>query len=323
MLDCISRRSPRRRLPGRDADGHELLLRPDPGADPRQVRRGPRADHAGVGRGRAVRLRRQVQPAALRQLLAEADPAAAPADLHPGRRLDRDVGLLPRQRLQLLVPLVRRVPRRQEAARRVLGAGRRRGTRTTRRTAPRSRRSSAWPTPTPRPSGSTPSTSSTSSTAACTSTRASPTRPATARSRRSRPACSTSSAPKNALNFSELTWKDLVDGGYVIAGSPETVLDRMKDMITTAAPRARVLPDAQRQHAGLEDALLDEAVRREGDAAPANMWPDYDGDDRWWIHPLEDRRARRRDDGRRAPRRADPDRRAERVAGDDVSTIDT
>ena len=68
------------------------------------------ADHAGVGRGRAVRLRRQVQPAALRQLLAQADPEAAPADLHPGRRLDRDVGLLPRQRLQLLVPVLQRLP---------------------------------------------------------------------------------------------------------------------------------------------------------------------------------------------------------------------
>ena len=20
-----------------------------------------------------------------------------------------------------------------------------------------------------------------------------------------------------------------------------------------------------------------------------NMWPDHDGDDRWWIHPLDDR----------------------------------
>ena len=31
--------------------------------------------------------------------------------------------------------------------------------------------------------------------------------------------------------FTELTWKDLVDGGYVIAGSPETVRQRMEEMI--------------------------------------------------------------------------------------------
>ena len=142
--------------------------------------------------GRAVRLRRQVQPAPLRQLLAQADPEAAPADLHPRRRLDRDVGLLPRPRLQLLVPVVRRLQARQGAARRLLGAGRGARTRTTRRTGPRSPRSSASPTPTPRPSGSTPSTSCTSTTAASTSSPASPTRPATAPSTPSRPARSTS-----------------------------------------------------------------------------------------------------------------------------------
>ena len=33
--------------------------------------------------------------------------------------------------------------------------------------------------------------------------------------------------------FTKLTWKDLVDGGFVIAGGPETVRQRMEDMITT------------------------------------------------------------------------------------------
>ena len=32
--------------------------------------------------------------------------------------------------------------------------------------------------------------------------------------------------------FSELTWADLIENGNVIAGSPDTVVDRMKDMIT-------------------------------------------------------------------------------------------
>ena len=31
--------------------------------------------------------------------------------------------------------------------------------------------------------------------------------------------------------FSSLTWKDLVEGGHVIAGSPDTVRERMEDMI--------------------------------------------------------------------------------------------
>ncbi len=66
--------------------------------------------------------------------------------------------------------------------------------------------------------------------------------------------------------WTRMTWKDLVDGGYVIAGGPDTVRDRMEDMIHSLATRPRVLPDAQRQPAGLEDASLDTAVRREGHA---------------------------------------------------------
>ena len=55
----------------------------------------------------------------------QAGPEAAPADLHPRWRLDRDVGLLPRPRLQLQLPVVLRVQGRQGAARRVLGTARR------------------------------------------------------------------------------------------------------------------------------------------------------------------------------------------------------
>ena len=157
-----------RRLPGRHVDGHELLLRPDPGAHPRQVRGEPRADHAGVARDGAVRVRREVQPAPLRELLAEADPEAAPADLHPGRRLDRDVGLLRRARVQLLVPLLRRLPAPARRCSTATGSGWRTTATTSRRTAPRSRRRSASPTPTRRPRSSTPSTSSTSTTGAST-----------------------------------------------------------------------------------------------------------------------------------------------------------
>src|SRR6267143_1733120 len=116
MLDVISGR-----LPGRHADGLQLLLRSDPRPHPRQVQGSARHDHEGVGRGRALRLRRQVQPAPLGELLAQADPEAASAHLHPGRRLDRDVGLLPRLRLQLFVSLVLRLRARQVAAGGLLG----------------------------------------------------------------------------------------------------------------------------------------------------------------------------------------------------------
>ena len=67
--------------------------------------------------------------------------------------------------------------------------------------------------------------------------------------------------------FSTLTWKDLVEGGYVIAGSPATVREQMEDMIKELHVGTRVLPVPHRQHAGLEDAPLDQALRRAGDAA--------------------------------------------------------
>ena len=59
----------------------------------------------------------------VRELLAQAHPAAPPAHLHPRRRVDRDLGLLPGPRLQLLVPVLRRLHARQGPPRRVLGEG--------------------------------------------------------------------------------------------------------------------------------------------------------------------------------------------------------
>ena len=135
-----------------------------------------------------VRLQRPVQQAALRQLLAEAHPAAASADHIPGGGsvetwdfcIDNDynysylsfTGYL--RAKALMDGYWERVAER--------------GARTTRPTGPASPRSSASPTPTRRPSGSTPSTSGTSTTAASTSIRASPTPPAIGPSRPSRPA---------------------------------------------------------------------------------------------------------------------------------------
>ena len=53
---------------------------------------------------RAVRLQRPLHQAALRQHLAAADPAAASADPHSGRRLGRDLRLLHRQHLFVFLP---------------------------------------------------------------------------------------------------------------------------------------------------------------------------------------------------------------------------
>ena len=193
------RRASDRRLSRRHADGHQLLPRSDSRADARQIRRVARADHPGMDRTRTVRLRRSLHPVAARQHLAATDSTTTTPGVHPRRRVDRDLGFLPRSRLQLQLPVVQRLQGRQVADGRLLAApGRAR--RPGRQPVPRrvSPRSSPSPTPTTRPSGCTPSTSCTSSTTACTCSPASPIRPGTARSRRSRPASSVSSARRRS-----------------------------------------------------------------------------------------------------------------------------
>ena len=89
--------------------------------------------------------------------------------------------------------------------------------------------------------------------------------------------------------FSELTWADLVEGGNVIAGSPDTVVDRMKDMITNLRVGTIFCimhngnqPDWKTRHS--TKLFAEKVMPRLRD-----LWPDHEGDDRWWIKPLADR----------------------------------
>jgi alkanesulfonate monooxygenase SsuD/methylene tetrahydromethanopterin reductase-like flavin-dependent oxidoreductase (luciferase family) len=89
--------------------------------------------------------------------------------------------------------------------------------------------------------------------------------------------------------FQSLTWKDLVEGGHVIAGSPATVRDRMTDMIeglrvghVFCLLHTGNQPDWKTRYS---TELFATRVMPE----LRNLWPEYKDDDRWWIHPLEDR----------------------------------
>ena len=95
----------------------------------RPLLRGPRADPAGLAVPGDVRLQRQVQPAALRQHLAPADPAAPPAGVDPGAGQPVHLALRRPARPQLLHALVLRQPDRQADHGRLLGVRRRRGPR--------------------------------------------------------------------------------------------------------------------------------------------------------------------------------------------------
>ena len=95
---------------------------------------------------------------------------------------------------------------------------------------------------------------------------------------------------ENQALFKRLTWKDLVEGGYVIAGSPDTVRERMEDMIK----RLRVgtvfcllhmgnMPDWKTRYSSQ---LFAEKVM----PGLRDIWGDEFADaSDWWCKPLADR----------------------------------
>jgi alkanesulfonate monooxygenase SsuD/methylene tetrahydromethanopterin reductase-like flavin-dependent oxidoreductase (luciferase family) len=93
----------------------------------------------------------------------------------------------------------------------------------------------------------------------------------------------------NMRNYSELSWKDLVEKGYVIAGGPDTVRERMEDMIKTLRVghifglfQVGNMPDEKVRYSSR---LFAEKVMPQ----LQNMWPEWATDNRWWISPLETR----------------------------------
>jgi alkanesulfonate monooxygenase SsuD/methylene tetrahydromethanopterin reductase-like flavin-dependent oxidoreductase (luciferase family) len=88
--------------------------------------------------------------------------------------------------------------------------------------------------------------------------------------------------------FSNVTWKDLVEGGFVIAGSPDTVAEEMEHM----ARSLRVgtvfcllhmgnMPDWKTRYS---TQLFAEKVM----PRLRNVWPDWDAA-QWWCKPLKER----------------------------------
>ena len=93
----------------------------------------------------------------------------------------------------------------------------------------------------------------------------------------------------NQKSFTQLTWKDLVEGGYVIAGGPDTVRERMEDMIKSLRVglvfglfHQGSMPDWLTRY---NTQMFAEKVMPQ----LRNMWPEYESDNRWWIKPLEGR----------------------------------
>ncbi|MBL8674375.1 MAG: LLM class flavin-dependent oxidoreductase, partial [Rhodospirillales bacterium] len=88
-------------------------------------------------------------------------------------------------------------------------------------------------------------------------------------------------------NYPTLTWKDLVDQGYVIAGSPATVHDRMVDL----AKSLRVgnifglfqIGDMPADKVRHSTTLFAEKVMPR---LKAELFPEWRNEDRFWIKPM-------------------------------------
>lgn len=98
----------------------------------------------------------------------------------------------------------------------------------------------------------------------------------------------TSQMTRSAVGeVSKMSWDQLVNDGYVIAGSPDTVVDKMKELITTL----RVGNIFCLIHVG--DMPQDKCMRstklfaEEVMPRLRDMWPEYADDDRFWVHPID------------------------------------
>jgi alkanesulfonate monooxygenase SsuD/methylene tetrahydromethanopterin reductase-like flavin-dependent oxidoreductase (luciferase family) len=96
-------------------------------------------------------------------------------------------------------------------------------------------------------------------------------------------------APGARFNFSQLTWEDLTRDRYIIAGSPETVAEQMQELIDGL----RVGNIFCLLHVGnMPDEKTRASTRLFAEEVMPKLrgaWPDWQDDERFWIHPLEQR----------------------------------
>ncbi|MEX2205588.1 MAG: LLM class flavin-dependent oxidoreductase [Myxococcota bacterium] len=94
---------------------------------------------------------------------------------------------------------------------------------------------------------------------------------------------------ENQRLFTQLTWKELVDGGYVIAGSPETVRERMEFMIKSLRLGTLFLLF---QIGNMPDDKVRNSTKLFAEKVMPQLrdtWPEWKNDDRFWCKPLETR----------------------------------
>ena len=93
---------------------------------------------------------------------------------------------------------------------------------------------------------------------------------------------------ENMELFQSLTWKDLVDGGFVIAGSPDTVAEQMEHLATSlrvgtvfCLMHMGNMPDWKTRYS--TQLFADKVMPR-----LRNVWGGWDAE-QWWCKPMESR----------------------------------
>ncbi len=101
--------------------------------------------------------------------------------------------------------------------------------------------------------------------------------------------------PLSPDDLGEIPWKKLNDDAHVIAGSPETVRQRLEELIKVLRVghlfllfQVGNMPDELVRHSSK---LFAEKVMPK----LRNVWPEWKDDDRWWCKPLATRRALERE----------------------------
>tara|TARA_B100000809_G_scaffold147577_1_gene145080 strand:+ start:10962 stop:12173 length:1212 start_codon:yes stop_codon:yes gene_type:complete len=88
-------------------------------------------------------------------------------------------------------------------------------------------------------------------------------------------------------NVSSMSWRQLIDDGYIIAGSPDTVANQMKELVTSL----RVGNIFCLIHVGNmpQDKCMRSTKLFADEVIPQlrDMWPEYKDDNRFWISPID------------------------------------
>ena len=96
-------------------------------------------------------------------------------------------------------------------------------------------------------------------------------------------------APDTGRDYPNMSWKDLTEGRYIVAGSPETVRQQLEELIKTLRVgnvfcllHLGNMPDDKVRHS---TKLFAEKVMPH----LRNLWPEWNNhDDRFWCHPMHE-----------------------------------